>query len=482
MKASILSRQQRVLSLLLLIPCLTIGKDLNNDIWFILNCGKYVVQNGIPNIEPFTIHEGMSFVMQQWLTAVIFWEGFSIGGEIGLKIIVLLLYILIIFLTFKLCMSLSENNFLVSFAVTLLSGILVSPFITERPYIFMFVVVILEIYFLEKYINSNKIKYLAVLPVLSILLVNLEAAIWPMLFVILIPYFVDSFRFKFKCIEGQGYGKKNLVISSIGMFAAGFVNPYGWSAMTYLFKSYGIDEINSWISEMHCTDINSPFGKIVFFTFLMLIISFIIYKKGNYRLRFLLLALGTAYLALSSIRSFPLFVICGIIPMSFYFKDFAIKNIKSKNDKKTLLIRKVLIVFLAVMIGSVCFYKFNEPKDTGVQELTGNADFLENLNNGNMKLYTGYNYGGYMEFRGFKVYIDGRAEVFLKSNNKKDDIFKEYYKLEHGRIYYKEVLNKYDFDYLLVSDDEVIYYYLDYDTDYKLIHSSSHYKIYEHIK
>ncbi len=87
-----------------------------------------------------------------------------------------------------------------------------------------------------------------------------------------------------------------------------------------------------------------------------------------------------------------------------------------------------------------------------------------------------------MEFRGFKVYIDGRAEVFLKSNNKKDDIFKEYYKLEHGKINYREVLDKYDFDYLLVSDDENIYYQMDYDADYKLIHSSSHYKTYEHIK
>jgi hypothetical protein len=134
------------------------------------------------------------------------------------------------------------------------------------------------------------------------------------------------------------------------------------------------------------------------------------------------------------------------------------------------------------MIGGVCFYKFNEPKDTRLIELAENADFLEKLNDGSMRVYTGYNYGGYMEFRGFKVYIDGRAEVFLKSNNKKDDIFKEYYKLEHSRLYYKEVLNKYDFDYLLVSDDETVYYYLDYDTDYKLIHSSSHYRIYEHIK
>ena len=482
MKKSGSGSKQRLISLLLLIPCLTVGKTLNNDIWFILNCGRYVTQNGLPHTEPFTIHEGLSFVMQQWLTGVIFWKSYDIGGELGLKIIVLILFILIIFASFELCMYLSENNLLVSVLVTFFASILISLFITERPYIFMFLIIILQIYFLEKYIKSEKIIFLAFIPVLSILLINLEAALWPLIFVIMIPYFIDSFRFKFRFIKSQGYGKRYIVIATFGMFVAGFINPYGFSAMTYLFRSYGIDEISSWITEMHCADINTLFGKVIFLTFLAMAISFIIYKKGNYRLRFFFLTLGTAYMALSSLRSFPIFVICGVLPMSFYFKDFEIKNIQTKNDKKTLLIRKILISSLVVMIGAVCFLKFIEPKDLGRQELAANADFLEKFNSDNMKLYTGYNYGGYMEFRGFKVYIDGRAEVFLKSNNQKDDIFKEYYKLEHGRIYYKDVLNKYDFDYLLVSDDEYIYYQLDYDADYKLIHSSSHYKIYEHIK
>lgn len=482
MRLSGLRNGQKMISLLLLLPCLTIGKTMNNDIWFIMNCGRYVVQNGIPYTEPFTIHEGMSFVMQQWLTGVIFWGGFKIGGYIGLKLIVLLIYVLIIFFFFKLCMLLSSDNFLVSFAVTLFSSLFISPFITERPYIFMFLIIILEIYFLEKYINSKKIIFLTVLAVLSTLLVNLEAAIWPILFVILIPYIIDSFKFKFKFIEGQGYGPKMPLLAICGMFSAGFINPYGIDAMTYLFRSYGIDDINNWITEMHCADINTPFGKVIFFSFLLYIILFIVYKKGNHRLRFFLLSLGTAYLALSSVRSFPLFVICGIVPLSYYLRDLKVKNIEVKNDKKTLLIRKALIFFLVVMIGSVCLLKLNEPIDLMQKELSENVDFLDSLNKIDMKLYTGYNYGGYLEFRGYKVYIDGRAEVFLKSNNDKADIFNEYYKLEHGRMYYKDVLNKYDFDFLLVSDDEHIYYYLDYDSDYKLIHSSSHYKIYEHIK
>jgi len=479
-QASGLSKMQRLLCFLLLVPCLFFDKSINNDTWFILNSGRYVLQYGIPYTEPFTIHNGLSFVMQQWLSAVIFWKAYVVVGEIGLKIMVFLTYILIIYICFKLCMLLSEKNFFVSFAISLLSGALIIPFMTERPYIFMFLIILLEIYELEKYIKFQKCKYLLALPVLSLLLVNLEAAMWPLLFVILIPYLIDSFRFRYQSIESQGYSTKNLIFTTIGMLAAGFINPYGLKAMTYLFTSYGIDEINSWITEMQCADINSFFGKIIFSTILIVLISFIVYRKGNYRIRFYLLALGTIYMTLSSVRSFPLFIMCGVTPMSYYFKDV---KIEQKNDERTLKIRKVLIFYLVtvLLVGSLIIYN-KEPEITRQQNIMSSVEYLEKLDDKNIRLYTGYNDGGYLEFRGFKVYIDPRADVFLKSNNNKDDIFIECYKLEHGEIFYKEVLLKYDFDFLLVSDNEILYNYLDYDSDYRLAFSSNHYKIFESLK
>ena len=62
-----------LLQLLVFLPCLFIMLQLNNDTWFLLNSGRYVLQHGIPTIEPFTLHQNFGFVMQQWLTAVIFW-------------------------------------------------------------------------------------------------------------------------------------------------------------------------------------------------------------------------------------------------------------------------------------------------------------------------------------------------------------------------------------------------------------------------
>jgi hypothetical protein len=48
------------------------GFELNNDFWFLINTGKEIIKNGFINIEPFTIHSGLFFVPQQWLTDIIF--------------------------------------------------------------------------------------------------------------------------------------------------------------------------------------------------------------------------------------------------------------------------------------------------------------------------------------------------------------------------------------------------------------------------
>ena len=191
------------LMFLLFIPCLFISTSLNNDIWFLLNSGRYVLNTGIPHIEPFTMHANLSFVMQQWLTATIFWFAYSNFGPAGLFFVVAVVYACIIFTLFKLCMRISEN-FFISFAVTMMTSVLISLFMITRPYIFSSLILALELYLLESFIQKRNPVYLAFLPILSILMINLHASMWPMLFVILIPYIIDSFHFKLFFVKGQG--------------------------------------------------------------------------------------------------------------------------------------------------------------------------------------------------------------------------------------------------------------------------------------
>ena len=127
-----------------------------NDIWFLLNHGKYVLNNGFPLIEPFTIHENFAFVMQQWLSSVIFYLSYSALGKYGLLILTLLVTGYIIFISYKLCMLLSEKRHTLSVILTtIMTTLLAYYFITVRPQIFTFAILITEIYLLEKYIKES---------------------------------------------------------------------------------------------------------------------------------------------------------------------------------------------------------------------------------------------------------------------------------------------------------------------------------------
>ena len=131
-----------------------------NDIWFLLNHGEYVLNNGFPSIEPFTIHQGFSFVMQQWLSSVIFYLSYSLLGKYGLLILTLLVTGYIIFISYKLCMLLSDNRSSLSVLIsTIVTTLLAAMFITSRPHIFTFAIIITEIYLLEKYIKEDNKKY-----------------------------------------------------------------------------------------------------------------------------------------------------------------------------------------------------------------------------------------------------------------------------------------------------------------------------------
>ena len=59
-----------------------------------------------------------------------------------------------------------------------------------------------------------------------------------------------------------------------------------------------------------------------------------------------------------------------------------------------------------------------------------------------MKLYINFNDGSYAVYKEIKVNIDPRAEVYLKKNNHKSDIYKEYRDLKSNNINYKEYLDK----------------------------------------
>lgn len=446
--------------------------NLDNDFWFLINLGERILNEGFITTDIFTIHSNLSFFPQQWLTDVIFYLIYSKFKVFGIYVLVMNINLIITFLIYKISMLISNNKVKLSLSVTIITIIMLSiAFITTRPQIFDILLFLMEIYLLELYIKRNNKLYLIGLPIISILLINLHSSIWIMLFVILIPYYFDCLD-KTKYFEKDKYGLIHLIIVTIIMFLLGFINPYKIDAIKYLFTSYGIPEINSFIREMQPAMITQMSGIYIFGYIFIVLVSY--YYKRKIKLRYLLLFLGTSYLALSHVRGLLYLLVCGIPSLNYSFND-----IKEEIQEKYyhFKINNIIIAsFGLIFLISYGYFLINNRdilEKNSKHYLGDIANYLDENATKDIKLYTKYEDGAYLEYRGYKCYIDPRAEVFLKVNNKQEDIYLEYFALQMGNYNYKEFLKKYEFDYLIVNHDDLLYNYIEDSDGYEIVYEEN---------
>ncbi len=436
------------------------------DIWFLLSHGRYVLENGFPNIEFLTIHNNLHFVMQQWLSSIIFYGIYKYLGIIGIYILVWFTLCIITYLLYKICMKITNNLFLSSIGTTVTVSLLSNFYITCRPNSISIIIFLLELLILESSKKNNKIIYLLVL--LSLLEINLHAAMWPILFIILLPYVVE---YTLLYLNNKDKRIITILLVFLLMILVGFLNPYGIEAMTYSLNSYGVKDINELIWEMNSFNLLSKEYSIRFYSILTLsifiIINFIFIKsKKKKNIYILLLFFGTSFMAYLNIRNISLFLICSI--------PYSLKYIPIKIEYLNNNLKLFYIVLFTTIISIFIFIYSNQNRFILQDSETGQKEILNYLNKHASKkdiLYASNIYGGYFEFNGYKSYIDTRAEIFLKKNNHKEDIFHEFYLLAYNKLSYNKFINKYNFNYLIVDKNEYLFNYLksSNNKDYQLV-------------
>ena len=253
------------------------------------------------------------------------------------------------------------------------------------------------------------------------------------------------------------------------MFLFGFINPYGIDAIDYFFNSYGIDAINNFVSEMSILNVNNFFGKIVFLCIFGVFICHLFIDKKKLRIRYLLFFIGTTYLVLSSCKGFSYFILGSLFSLAYYFKYGSLKvDYKKEIYSKIYKINIIFCAFCMTLIFCVFYFYIGVDYTNSLEE--GIDLLLDNYDKDDIVLFVGYNEGGYTEFREIKSYLDPRAEVFLKANNGKEDIFNEYYDLCLGRIEFKDLIKKYNFTHLLVTESELMYLKMDDISNFSLLY------------
>ena len=472
-----------------------IQRWLDNDSWFILAEGRYLVTNGIHYTDVLTMHDNLSIVVQNYGFAAIFYLIYSALGPAGLYISMLALNGLICYLLYKICMLLSNKNVNLSLLIMMMTDLLLAEFnfVTTRPQMVSYVIFLSLICLLELYIKTEKTKYLWFIPLLSVLQINFHASLWWMLILVLIVYIIDSIK-KPKW-HLQGYKTKPLVIVSLVTILAGFLNPYGLKMITYIFTSYGAPEITQMVNEMKPFNLRTTENVLVYGALVLVLVLEMFGKKKGLRIRHLLMFFGFLALGLNTVKGMSQFIMVMFFPLALQYKNVRIERVIEAREGREALMFWTGVVSVCLFVG-LCAALVPNIKDGPDDGVIGALDAIEEANkekskvdkeesgankeksetneeSNEVKVYVGYNNGGYVEFRGFKAYLDPRAEVFLKKNNQKGDILKEWEEMLSGDIKLDEFLEKYDFDYLIVDKaHESIAYDLE-DESYRRIYENT---------
>ena len=458
--------------------------SLQNDTFYSIKIGEHISKYGIDMKDHFSWHQDLSYTYPHWLYDFLTYQIYNLFGMNGIYISTCILAIILGLLTYLINIKLVKNKFF-SFIITIGAMYLIRGFIAARAQLVTYILFLLTIYFIERFLETKKKRYAAVLVIIPTIIANYHVAVFPFYFVLYLPYIAEyiiavlseivlyrkikikMLKIKIKKLEekqdineekieklknelveienkndkikirrtkqlkepykirlNKNNNVKWLILVMIICVFTGLLTPLGDTPYTYLLKTmHGntTENINEHLPMTIAKEKDLMCTLIIF-------LSILIFTKAKIRLSDLFMLCGLCYLALSARRQVSIFAIINslvlnrmIMEMLRIYEDKELEDI----DKKLINQVPVLIGIIFVILG-LSFYqakdKFNDSYISESSYPVKACDFiLENIDLGQSKFYNEYNYGSYMLFRGIPVFVDSRADLYAPEFSGKEE-------------------------------------------------------------
>lgn len=472
---------------------------VSNDEFWHIKTGEYIVQHGyhLPQKDIFTYTAGnMDWVNHEWLSQVIFYYVYSLGGFQGFvlfkAILIVLAFIAVYCVSYQRC----QNHYICLF-VTLLGALTSRHTLYPRPYIMSYLLVPIYLYFLYE-ITEKKIKkyHYWIFPLLMIPWANLHGG--AILGLILILFFLSGefinqlFNSKFKIQNLKLTTFYSLLIIFVFTLLASFINPYGWKILELTYKVMSDKLLIASIGELQ-----PPEFKFTIYYDIMLVLTGITVLLSIKKLRpwdfFLLLFFGQQ--SITHVRNLPLFGITAASILArhlMYIFDktgrrafmpesqFDPEGSPTGSDKiiKTTCITLILILAFSILI----YYhqlEFNLEMVNGPGFRVNDypvraANFiLQNDFHGNM--FNEINFAGYLMFSLYpkhKVFTDNRFDLFGSK------FLPDFYQIDEAGPRWQETLDKYTVNFIIIERDSKLNLALEHSPTWVRVYRDPGYVIY----
>ena len=475
--------------LLIVIILMTVTKEMQNDTFFTIATGEHILQEGYDNVDHLTWHENLGFYKLRWAFDVAIAFIYNTFGFAGIYAFVVIIASLTVLSLFNILLK-QKNNIVLSFIATVISMLLMTSnwSFTARGQIISYLLLLLEIYFIEKLISTKQKRYYIIFLVISALIVNFHASVWYMTIILVLPYLAEAIMHKIMKNKNLEKSKiilepisiKMLIIAILCLVLGSFISPIGTYTYTYMFKVIG-GISSTFISELQQTDIISSIGMILG---LIVIDILMLATKSKMKLSDILLFFGLYFMAILARRNQAFLYLIGTIPVvrliTNFFETYDTENISEKvNDffSKNWVLGCTTIV-IVIGLSSNMVTRIREKYVNEKKYPVGAVNFIkENLDYENLKIYNSFNYGSYLELSGIPAFVDSRSEIFTEEFNNVT-ILKDWLETSRGNVNYNDTFAKYEIDYAIVEDKEIINTYISVDENYEKVFDDETFSIY----
>ena len=464
-------------------------KTFQNDTFYTIKVGESILEHGIDMKDHFSWHK-LDYTYPHWLYDIITYKIYDIGGLNGIYIATILIFILI-GITFYFINLKQNKSYFLSLLFSILAVIMLARFITMRAQLITYLLFLIEVFFIERLLSTNKKSYIIGLFIICILIANLHAAVWPFYFILMLPYLFeyliaiiyDKIRnkpklgiFINKITLEKNNNTKTLAIVFLVSLALGLLTPIGNVPYTYFIKIMQGDTMK-YIEE------HKPLiliQNLFVIGYLLIMLIPLIFTKVKVRLSDLAMIAGLLLMSFLSIRHIAFLAIIGM----FYLCRL-ICNIGKINGKSALDFELpwygIFIVTVTIIITSGFVYNINSKKEFVDETIypVKMVDYMEeNLDMKEVKLYNENDFGSYLIYRDIPVFIDSRSDLYTKPFNHKTDIFDECMKItEH----YGRIFKKYNITHILIYKDTELNQILAASPNYELVHKEGRFMLYKYI-
>lgn len=424
-----LSRLFLALAFYLALFGLCSGAIASADTWWHLATGRWIVQHhAVPHSDPFSFATaGKAWVAHEYFTDIAMFYIHRSGGFIALAIVNALL----LTLAFAVVAHSARAPRWLAYVSALSAAYAAHPAFALRPQSISLAFGAIFLWILRKSLRAHDRRWLVALPFMMLVWVQLHAGYLLGIALIGIVLAAEIADALFKRPESERREWLALGVTGISCIAVVPLNPNGFTMLTFPLYVMRM-KINQTILEWRPANLHDPhlypFLALAIVTLLGLLVTRERYRPGPFLIYAVLLAA-----ALRSARNLPVFCVVAVVLLA---DNFRIPVLTSAERFSIRLPIRTLVSLLALF--AACYFcsqfaatglafqataeKTNYPRAA----VTYLADHHLPPN-----LLNDYTFGGYMIWRlypDYKVYVDGRADLYG------DDFLSKYVEIYNAEI------------------------------------------------